>query len=76
MRKFRIPVILQDRECVFENWRKNEFAPGSHQVRIPVNFAQGDREYAILKSGAKMNSHRVGEVCEIHTPQKGVCEIC
>ena len=39
MRKFHIPVVLQDREHGFENWHKNEFAQGSHKVRILVIFA-------------------------------------
>ena len=62
VKNFRIPVILQDREHGFENWRKNKFTPGSYQVRIPVKFAQGTESMQFLKSGAKANSHRVSGV--------------
>ena len=51
---------------------KNEFAQGSHKVRIPVKFAQGTESMQFLKSGAKANSHRVSGVRNFRTPQGGV----
>ena len=39
MRKFRIPVSTQTESMVLKICPKNEFAQGSHKVRIPVKFA-------------------------------------
>ena len=48
VRNFRIPVILQDREHGFENWRKKRirtgFAQGSHSCEIRTrDFGKGPR---------------------------------
>ena len=37
--KFRIPVSTQTESMVLQICLKNEFAYGSHMVRIPVKFA-------------------------------------
>ena len=39
MRKFCIPVSTQTESMVLQICLKNEFAYGSHMVRIPVKFA-------------------------------------
>ena len=59
VRNFRIPVILQDREHGFENWRKKRirtrFAQGSHSYEIRT----GDREHVIFEKWCK-NGIRTG----------------
>ena len=59
VRNFRIPVILQDREHGFENWRKKRirtgFAQGSHSCEIRTR----DREHAIFEKWCK-NGIRTG----------------
>ena len=62
MRKFRIPVVLQDREHGFENLSqkriRTRFAQGSHSCEIRTKILGRDREHGFLKIGTKANSHK------------------
>ena len=58
VRNFRIPVILQDREHGFENWRKKwirtRFAQGSHSCEIRTrDFWKGPRACIFWKLAQK-----------------------
>ena len=77
MRKFRILVRTQTESMVLKICPKNEFAQGSHKVRIPVKFAQGilrrDRKHAFWKLAQKHFRTRV-VLCENFAQQEVLCE--
>ena len=62
VRKFRIPVVLQDREHGFEILSqkriRTRFAQGSHFCEIRTEILGKDREHAFLKISTKANSHK------------------
>ena len=78
VRKFRIPVVVQDREHAFENWSQKRihtrFAQGLHSCDFRTEILGRDREHAFWKFVTKENSHK-GMCCvKISHKGHGWCE--
>ena len=77
--KFRIPVVLHDREHGLKFCHKNEFAQGSHKVRIPVKFTlrfwEGTESMHFWKLTQKQIRTR-DVLCENFAQQEVLCENC
>ena len=80
VRKFRIPVVVQDREHAFENWSQKRihtrFAQGSHSCDFRTEILGRDREHAFENLVTKANSHRGMCCAKISHKGNGWCEFC